>query len=83
MRIKVSYVALIADVVGKREEVIDVGDGITLSGLLNHIMSKYPKLKELSKEVRVTAVVNSVSTELSQVLKEGDEVVILPPASGG
>lgn len=83
MRIKVSYVALIADVVGKREEVIDVGDGITLSELLNHIMSKYPKLKELSKEVRVTAVVNSVSNELSQVLKEGDEVVILPPASGG
>ena len=83
MRIKVSYVALIADVVGKHEEVIDVGDGITLGELLNHIMSKYPKLKELSKEVKITAVVNSVSTELSQVLKEGDEVVILPPASGG
>ncbi len=83
MKVRVSYVALVADVVGKHEEVIDVEDRITLGELLNYIMSKYPKLKELNKEVKITAVVNSVSTELDKVLKEGDEVVLLPPASGG
>jgi len=83
VRVRVSYVALVADATGKREEVIEVSSKCTLGELLEVIMSKYPKLRELSREVTITALVNGVSNDLRTLLKDGDEVALLPPASGG
>lgn len=93
MRIKVRYLATLYDLMGTMKDVLEVPDGSTVMDLIKAIDERYGG--RLSKEIldgerlkdEYNVLVNGRSVEylagLGTRLKDGDEVVFLPPVGGG
>lgn len=76
MKINVKYFASMRDRVGRSDERVELGDGVNVSGLWGAVS------KEALPENTLIAV-NMEYTDLSHVLKDGDEVAFFPPVTGG
>ncbi len=84
VRIRVKLFAVFADAVGAKELVISLSkEKVKAKDILEYIRSKYPKFRESEKVVPVLMLVNGVNVLPDNEVKEGDEVSLLPPASGG
>ena len=79
--LKVRLFAILRDAVGKKEIVITVPTGVTVSHLENKILKKYPQLKSFSNKF-VTSV-NCKVTSGDTIITSSDEIALLPPVSGG
>ena len=80
MRIHVKYFASFRDITGRREEVMEVPDGVTVEGLREHVKGLYERM---AGRDQVLVAVNGVFASLETVVEEGDEVAFFPPVSGG
>ena len=80
MRIYVKYFASFRDITGRREEVMEVPDGVTVEGLREHVKGLYERM---AGRDQVLVAVNGVFASLETVVEEGDEVAFFPPVSGG
>ena len=81
MRIKVKLFASFRDIVGAKEEDLTLADGITVQGLLEHYISRFPQMAKFREHIILS--VNKDYGAPTRVLKDGDEVSFLPPVSGG
>ena len=81
MKIKVKFFASYRDITGRPEAILDLDEGTTLSALLEDLKGEYPKLGSLTDTI--IASVNKRYAREDVMLKEGDEVALLPPVSGG
>jgi len=80
LRIHVKYFASFRDITGRREEVMEVPDGVTVEGLREHVKGLYERM---AGRDQVLVAVNGVFASLETVVEEGDEVAFFPPVSGG
>jgi len=76
----VKYFASFRDMTGRREETIEVPEGMTVEGLREHVKGLYVKM---AGRDQVLVAVNGVFAPLETVVVEGDEVAFFPPVSGG
>jgi molybdopterin converting factor subunit 1 len=81
MRVHVRLFASYREIVGARELAWTLGEGARLGQLVDAVLSKYPRLED-HREAMVLAVNHSVAPS-DIVLRDGDEVALLPPVSGG
>jgi molybdopterin synthase catalytic subunit len=81
MRIRVLLFGQLKDIVGQREEVLDLAPGTTLSQLLSRYGDLFPRFQSLVGSI--ACAVNQQYAPSSVVLNENDEVGFLPPVSGG
>jgi MoaD family protein len=81
LRIRVKFFASYRDITGRSEEILDLSEGASVSALLGLLREKYPKIGSLTDTI--IASVNKRYAKEDVVLKEGDEVALLPPVSGG
>jgi len=95
MKVMLHTILGIKDVVGQRLTEIEIPDGSTVDDFLKYVKERWgvelatrlfhPDSMEVLPYVRV--MVNGQSIHflegMETPLKEGDEVLILPPASGG
>jgi MoaE-MoaD fusion protein len=81
MRIKVLYFATLRDRAGRKEEWFELPEGSRLLDLHHSLSADRPELTE-SLETALFAV-NKDFAFPEQALKDGDEVAIFPPVSGG
>ncbi len=81
MKIKVLFFGLARDVTGFEQEEAEFPEGEKLGALWNHYKQQFPQFAELASSILV--VVNQTPADPLTPLKEGDEVAILPPVSGG
>lgn len=81
MNVKVKLFAAFREVVGAKEEDLDLADGTTVAGLLDDYIRRYPALARYKEHIILS--VNREYGAPSRVLKEGDEISFLPPVSGG
>ena len=80
MKIKVIAFGIAKDILQSKELEIDMNSGSSISAFRQMLIQRYPefaKLKSLSFAVGVNY------QEDSFVLNENDEIVIIPPVSGG
>ncbi len=80
LKVNVRYFGQFRDFTGKREEVLEVEEGITVEEIREHVRGIYAKIA--AKE-EVLVAVNGSFGSLDQVIKEWDEVAFFPPVSGG
>jgi len=80
VEINVKYFGQFRDFTGKREESLEVADGITVEAIREHVRGIYPKIA--AKE-QVLVAVNGNFGSLDQVINESDKVAFFPPVSGG
>ncbi|MCC6042775.1 MAG: MoaD/ThiS family protein [Candidatus Verstraetearchaeota archaeon] len=93
MKVKVKFFALLREAAGTKELEEELEEGATVRGLLERLGDKLPKrFRELVFEGRevsrnVIILVNRRGIReldgLETKLKDGDEVALLPPVSGG
>jgi MoaE-MoaD fusion protein len=67
---------------GESVSQVEIISGVTTTAdLLTILLQKFPQLGNGIQEVKIA--VNRSYIETPQVLKEGDEIALLPPISGG
>ena len=62
---------------------IDCDEGINLGQLTSIIIDKMPGLKDILETRRVFISINQEMAQKNDIVKDGDEIALLPPFSGG
>ena len=81
MKIRVKLFASFREIVGEKEEEIEVEDGTTVHMLLEQYIARFPAMERFREHIILS--VNREYGPSGMELKEGDEVSFLPPVSGG
>ena len=79
--ITVKLFAAYQEAYGKPEVVLEVATGMTVGEVGDRIRTPFPALQALAEVTRYG--VNLGFVDPSTVVQEGDEVVLIPPVSGG
>jgi sulfur-carrier protein len=79
--ITVKLFAAYQEAYGKPEVVLEVTSGMTVGEVGDRIRSPFPALQPLAEVTRYG--VNLGFVEPSALVQDGDEVVLIPPVSGG
>jgi len=92
MRVKVLYFGVLRDRFGASEEVVELSDAISAGELLSVLRGRTSKGAMLNKAESdlderlwrsLAVAVNREYSSADVVLRDGDEVALLPPVSGG
>jgi len=81
MKIRVKTFAQVSDIIGKEGEVLDFQGEASLETLKSSLIQRYPKLADLWSSLAIA--VNGQIVDNNVSFKEDDEVVLIPPVSGG
>jgi molybdopterin synthase catalytic subunit len=81
MNIHILYFATFRDLTGLKEEDIHLQNASTILELKEHLLQRYPNI-EKALPTSVVAINREFAFD-GDVLKDGDEVAIFPPVSGG
>jgi MoaE-MoaD fusion protein len=81
MLVRVLFFGMLKDLAGKPGEALELRDGASVADLLESYRERVPRLKEALGSLAVA--VNREYAGAETKLKDGDEVGLLPPVSGG
>ena len=81
MKVRVKFFAVLRERVGSTEVSVEVADGSTVQQLWNFLCSDYPLLPR--SNISLLYAVNKNYVSKDQILQDQDEVVFVPPVSGG
>tara|TARA_B100000953_G_scaffold215062_1_gene177750 strand:+ start:45 stop:296 length:252 start_codon:yes stop_codon:yes gene_type:complete len=81
--ITVKYFASLRSLASKEEDLFNLGSETTLERLSEEISKTAPKIGEMMRGKKVMISVNHEVVVPGAVIRDGDEVALLPPFSGG
>lgn len=81
MRVRVLFFGVARELVGVREDTIEVAAGARLQTILEAYAERFPKLREMAPSLVIAQ--NQQFVPPDSVASEGDEIAFLPPVSGG
>jgi len=77
---KVLTFGIVKEILGDMSAIVLLDNGMTVAMLKTKLEEQYPRLKQLSSFM---IAVNGEYANADTVIKQGDEVAIIPPVSGG
>ena len=81
MKIRLKYHSMLASQLGRRTEQLDIPGDSTIAELREILLLRYPMYQSM---IRVSLIsLNGSYVKPESQLRETDEVVLLPPISGG
>src|SRR2546429_3099316 len=81
MHIQIRYFASLREITGEGEEQLVVPDGATITDVRTMLLARYSQLRLILE--RCVYAVNRHYVPAETILKEGDELVFIPPTGGG
>jgi molybdopterin synthase catalytic subunit len=81
MQIRVLFFAALHEQVGKREITVEVAAPATVGDISRELSERFPGLAGHMRSLMFA--VNADYVTLDQALKDGDELALIPPVSGG
>ncbi len=81
--VKVKFFAIIKNLAGKEDAQLEIGGPVKLKDLVDMIEKDFPKVGEMLRTKRVLISVNQEIGSDDMLVKDGDEIAILPPFAGG
>jgi molybdopterin synthase sulfur carrier subunit len=80
MKIQLLLFGIARDIVGDSRLELDTNPPLDVASFKQLLKDKYPKMNHLSY---FKVAINQDFADDDQLLKEGDEVALIPPVSGG
>lgn len=80
MQIKILPFGITREIVGEPTVNFLNQDMLTVEALRNMLFQRYPALERLNS---LAIAINGAYAENDQIIQPGDEVVLIPPVSGG
>ena len=81
INITILYFAFIKELTGVKADTMKLPYGSTIHNMLTNVLNIHPQVNRFLKSVKVS--VNYKVVDKNTILKDGDEVALLPPVSGG
>ena len=81
MRVRVRLFGILRETVGREQMELELPDGSSAEAAWASLVTEQPALAP--RRARLTAAVNRRYARFDHVLADGDEVVFVPPVSGG
>lgn len=81
MNLDVRFFALYRERAGANTHQLQLPEGSTVADLTDEVRRLFPKLAP--PDVQIVVAVNTDYAEPEIVLREGDDVCLIPPVSGG
>lgn len=81
MKVRVKFFAILRERAGTAEVTKDLSEGATVAELWRGLQKEFPKLDVPG--IRMLYAVNQNYVGANDTLHDGDEVVFIPPVSGG
>lgn len=81
MKITLRLFSVARDLAGFREQAMDIPAGSRAGSILEILQSRNPKFDQWQNALRIAVNQEYVSND--HPLREGDEVAVIPPVSGG
>ncbi|MGB8013092.1 MAG: molybdenum cofactor biosynthesis protein MoaE [Terriglobales bacterium] len=81
MKIGVLFFGILKEVSGRSVETVELPEGARVRDVLLYYVREAPRLEAMLPSLAIA--VNREYAEAERVLREGDEVALLPPVSGG
>ena len=81
--VTVKYFANLRQLAGKDEDRFDLEGEVTLEALTHMIGKSLPQIGEMVRQKKIMISVNYDVVPLDTVVRDGDEIALLPPFSGG
>jgi molybdopterin synthase catalytic subunit len=81
MTINLKLFAILRDRAGVAEMVLELADGSVAADAAEALSRQYPALRQLV--AKVAFAVNQEYVQASTILRDGDELALIPPVSGG
>lgn len=80
MQIKILAFGITKDIIGGADLNLEVEDRTTIAALKEALGQRFPRFNELKS---LAIAINNEYAEAEQVISPNDEVVLIPPVSGG
>ncbi len=81
MKARVRLFARLSELAGRREIEVELGEGLSAGEAYRLLCSQYPNLADYADSVMYAVNAEYVSPEYP--LRDGDELALIPPVSGG
>ncbi len=80
MKVRILFFASLRERIGKKSVEREIQAGLTASGLLEELRRDLPAMAAAG---RISLAVNEEYCEPERLLRDGDEIALIPPVSGG
>lgn len=81
MTIRLLFFAVLRDIAGRGEEVIEVADGTRAGDVWQRLRNEYGQLRDYTQPPMIA--VNESYVRPDELLHDGDELAFIPPVAGG
>lgn len=81
MKVNIRLFAALREVLGRGEVILNVSEGATVGELQGQLMREYPAVEAFL--ATLVWAVNEDYVSAEHRLREGDEIALIPPISGG
>jgi len=81
MHVTVLFFGVLKDLTGRSQETLELAPGARLETVFQHYASEYPRLQQMAESIALARNQEFAGPETA--LRDGDEVALMPPVSGG
>lgn len=81
MTIRVKLFAILRERAGVSEVVVDLPDGATAAAAGDAVFERFPQARQAGRSIAYA--VNRSYAPAATVMRDGDELALIPPVSGG
>jgi len=81
MKIRLLFFAVLRDVAGKSEDVVELPEGARAGDVWQRLRDEHPALRDYIQPPMIAVNESYVGTD--EPLRDGDELAFIPPVAGG
>lgn len=83
MMVTIKFFAVLKKLAGREDYHLSVPEPITLKEVFSQVEGEVPQIRQIMSESRALVAVNQEMVDDNHLVRDGDEIALLPPFAGG